>query len=463
MPSRRDGRGTSMSLGAEIEHRALDTWEIAPRLEVERMQQRLLADQLRYVSAASWFYRSKLGALGGEVNADVLAELPFTTKDDLRRAQSDEPPFGSLQAANRADIVRLHVTSGTTGRPLAIGFTREDLRISSSIGARVYWAAGVDVEDVFSHRLNYSLYVGGLADHLALEQTGATVVPVGLGQSERILELWNDLRPTGLYSTPSYARHLAEIARRQGVEPRSLGLRLVLGGGEPGGDIPETRALIEETWGAQVGDIYGLGEVWPTFAGHCAARDGLHLSAPDALFVELIDPDSSGDPVEMSPGAEGELVYTHLRYVPPLSSDIEAGTWFASSIPAVAVWTTPRLRILGRSDAMFIVRGVNVFPQAIEGILDELVPSHGAFAVLLREPQPVPPVPLLVEAAGGSEDLADTVQAAIRTRLQFTCQVSFVGAGALALQSEHKSRSVFRTYQGEQPPGLEHEGAGANA
>ena len=302
-----------MSLGAEIEHRALDTWEIAPRLEVERMQQRLLADQLRYVSAASSFYRSKLGALGGEVNADVLAELPFTTKDDLRRAQSDEPPFGSLQAANRADIVRLHVTSGTTGRPLAIGFTREDLRISSSIGARAYWAAGVDVEDVFLHCLNYSLYVGGLADHLALEQTGATVVPVGLGQSERILELWNDLRPTGLYSTPSYARHLAEIARRQGVEPRSLGLRLVLGGGEPGGDIPETRALIEETWGAQVGDIYGLGEVWPTFAGHCAARDGLHLSAPDALFVELIDPDSSGDPVEMSPGAEGELVYTHLR------------------------------------------------------------------------------------------------------------------------------------------------------
>ena len=452
-----------MSLGAEIEHRALDTWEIAPRLEVERMQQRLLADQLRYVSAASSFYRSKLGALGGEVNADVLAELPFTTKDDLRRAQSDEPPFGSLQAANRADIVRLHVTSGTTGRPLAIGFTREDLRISSSIGARAYWAAGVDVEDVFLHCLNYSLYVGGLADHLALEQTGATVVPVGLGQSERILELWNDLRPTGLYSTPSYARHLAEIARRQGVEPRSLGLRLVLGGGEPGGDIPETRALIEETWGAQVGDIYGLGEVWPTFAGHCAARDGLHLSAPDALFVELIDPDSSGDPVEMSPGAEGELVYTHLRRRATPLVRYRSGDVVRVLDPCSCGRTTPRLRILGRSDAMFIVRGVNVFPQAIEGILDELVPSHGAFAVLLREPQPVPPVPLLVEAAGGSEDLADTVQAAIRTRLQFTCQVSFVGAGALALQSEHKSRSVFRTYQGEQPPGLEHEGAGANA
>ncbi|HEY3216171.1 MAG TPA: AMP-binding protein [Candidatus Eisenbacteria bacterium] len=436
-----------------MSQRPFSAVELAEREEAQRTARRLLVEQLRYVRAASVFYRRKLGS-GPDLGPEDLPELPFTTKDELRKAQAVDPPFGELRAAGLTDIVRLHVTSGTTGRPLAIGFTRADLELSCEVGARAYWAAGVREDDVLLHCLNYALYVGGLADHLSIERIGATMVPIGIGQSQRVLDLWWDLRPSAMFCTPSYARHLAEVARRRGVDPRTLGLRLVVVGGEPGGDVPSIRQSLEAMWGAEVGDAYGLGEVWPTFAGQCEARDGFHMTAPDALWWELVDP-GNGEPVPAEPGAEGEIVYTHLRrQATPLvryrSRDVVRMLGECS-----CGRTTPRFRLLGRADSMFIVRGVNVFPQAIEAVLSELAVGHGAFAVLLDDPTPIPPIPLVVEFHDPAPDLARRVEETVRARLQCRCSVRAVPMGRLGLGTEHKSRRVFRTYLGERPPGLE--------
>jgi phenylacetate-CoA ligase len=425
--------------------------------EVERAVRRRLVEQLRYVRSASPFYRRKLGE-GPEVAPQDLPHLPFTTKEELRKAQASDPPFGESRAADPAEIVRLHLTSGTTGRPIAIGFTASDHALSCEIGARAYFASGIREDDTVLHCLNYALYVGGLADHLSIERIGATMVPVGIGQTERMLDLWGDLRPSAMFSTPSYASHLAAAARRRGLSPAGLGLRLLVVGGEPGGDAPETRRALEQTWGAAVGDAYGLGEVWPTFAGQCEARDGLHLTGLDALWWELIDP-AGGDVLPREPGAEGEIVYTHLRrQATPLVRYRSGDVVRVLDGDCPCGRRTPRIRILGRADEMFMVRGVNVFPQAVEAVLDEEIPGHGAFALLVEGPAPSPPVPLVVELAPQGQErpagLAARVCSAVRTRLQFSCDVTIVEPGALELASEHKTRRVFRTDLGQCPPGL---------
>jgi len=314
------------------------------------------------------------------------------TKAELLAAQGDAPPLGPVAGVPQDQIVRLHVTSGTTGTPLLIGFTRGDLDRSAEAGARAFWAAGVRPGNTMLHCVNYAFYAGGIADHMSLEATGATVVPVGLGQSDRLLDLFPSLRPDGLFSITSYADHLAERAREKGVDPRELGLRTIVTGGEPGGDIAEVRARIEATWGARVADTYGLGDVWPTLAAQCDVREGFHLTTPDLLVAELIDPRTDGV-LEWQPGATGELVYTHLaREASPLVRfrSRDRATVLAFDCPCGR--TTPRFRLLGRVDDMIVVRGVNVFPSAVERMLAEAIPTLRGFAILLDEPVPVPPL-----------------------------------------------------------------------
>ena len=257
--------------------------ELAEPGEAVRVCRRLLAEQLRYVRTASAFYRRKLGD-GPDVSVDDLAALPFTTKDELRKAQAADPPFGEIRAAPQSAIIRLHVTSGTSGRPLAIGFTRADHERSCEIGAAAYFAAGIRADDTVLHCLNYALYVGGLADHLSIEHIGATMVPVGIGQTDRILDLWDDIKPTVVFSTPSYARHLAGAALARGREPATLGLRLLVVGGEPGGDIPETRRALQGTCSHE---YFELDKGFLT-AGTLTCA--LHLSRFDLSDGEPLDP-----------------------------------------------------------------------------------------------------------------------------------------------------------------------------
>lgn len=423
-------------------------------IEQQRMlQEGLLADQLERVRAGSPFFAERL--TDRVASLDELASLPFVKKDELRAAQAEHPPLGAIAGTSFERINRLHVTSGTTGTPLFIGFTRADHLNSSDLGSRAFAAAGVRPEHRILHCLNYAFYVGGIADHMSVEATGATVIPVGIGQSERLLELFAILKPNAMFSITSYGFHLAEMARSHGMEPSELGLELLITGGEAGGDIVETRARLEDIFGARVGDTYGLGEVWPTCAGHCIVRDGLHLVGPEFLIVELIDT-ATESPVEWKDGAEGELVFTHLqREASPLVRYRSGDVVRVLSCACECGRKTPRIRLIGRSDDMFVVRGVNVFPSAIERVLSESVPGFRGFAVVLEARVPEPPIPVFIEA----EEPADVEAAEHRLRdaLQVRIHVEQMPKGTIGF-TQHKARRIWRIYEGQKPEWMERTG-----
>jgi phenylacetate-CoA ligase len=421
--------------------------ETMPPAWTRRLEEERLAEQVSRCYDRSPFYRRKLEDAGVRPEhierLEDLARLPFTTKEELRASQAENPPYGDYVCVDGIEIVRMHLSSGTTGKPLVMPYTEQDVATSAEVGARAFWAAGVRPDDTVLHCLSYSFYTGGISDHAALEATGAAMIPVGLGQSARLLELWPDLRPTALFSTITYPVHLAETAADRGLDPRSLGLAKLVVTGEPGGQIAATRKRLEELWGAEVGDTYGLSEVWGTLAGECEERDGLHFSGQDAALVELIDPEG-GKQLPVEEGARGELVFTHLyREAAPLIRFRSRDVAEILGVDCPCGRTGFRFRVVGRSDDMFRVRGVNVFPSAVE----ELMREQGVdrFAIVLDSFPVEPPVRILVEGVKGRErELAQ----AVRARLDFTCEI----AAATLPRSEAKSKRLYRVYDGEEAP-----------
>ena len=408
-----------------------------------------LAEQLAYLEASSPFYGERLRGLRRHVHtAADLPRLPFTTKDELREGQRSDPPFGPQLCAPRERLVRMHVTSGTTGDPVAVGFTRADHEANSALGGEAFRIAGLLPVDVVAHCLNYSLYAGGIADHMALESSGATIVPVGTGQSLRLLDLIPRLGITAIFGTLSFPAYLAARAREAGVDPAALGLRHILTAGEPGAGLAAVRGEIEETWGATVADTFGMSDVWSTMGGACAEGEGVHLTVEGHALLELIDPDSE-DPVEQADGATGELVWTHLnREASPLlryrSGDL-ARLWTS---PCACGRSTPRISIHGRRDDMLRVQAVNVYPQAIRTILSE-DGRLGRHCVVVRGDPIAPPIEVYVEAPAQT-DLA-SVEAELHGALRARFAVRRLEPGSLPV-AEQKTRLVHRTARGDRLP-----------
>jgi phenylacetate-CoA ligase len=408
-----------------------------------------LQEQLAYLEASSSFYRERLRGVREHVpGAADLPRLPFTTKDELREGQRSDPPFGPQLCAPREKLVRMHVTSGTTGDPVAVGFTRADHDANSAIGGEAFQIAGLLPADVVAHCLNYSLYAGGIADHMALERSGATIVPVGTGQSQRLLELIPRLGITAIFGTLSFPAYLAARALEAGLDPGALGLRHIVTAGEPGAGLAAVRREIEETWGATVADTFGMSDVWSTMGGACGEGEGLHLTVDGHALLELVDPDS-GDPVPQSDGATGELVWTHLaREASPLlryrSGDL--GRVWTSRCPCGR--SSPRISIDGRRDDMLRVQAVNVYPQAISAILS----GHrglGRHCVVVRGDPIAPPVEVYVEAPAKTdlESLETELHGALRARFALTR----LEPGSLPV-AEQKTRIVHRTARGDHLP-----------
>jgi phenylacetate-CoA ligase len=401
-----------------------------------------LQEQLAYLEASSAFYAERLRGVTD------LSQIPFTTKEELREGQRANPPFGPHLCAPRERLVRVHVTSGTTGEPVAVGFTRSDHEANSSVGGEAFRIAGLRPDDVVAHCLNYALYAGGIADHMALEASGATVVPVGIGQSRRLLELIPRLGITAIFGTLSFPAYLAARASEMGVEPRSLGIRHIVTAGEPGAGLAAVRAEIEAAWGATVVDSFGMSDVWSTMGGSCEQGEGLHLTIEDHALLELVDPDS-GDPVALEDGASGEFVWTHLRReASPLlryrSADL-GRVWIS---PCGCGRTTLRIRIDGRRDDMLRVQAVNVYPQAIGAILAG-DPRLGRWCVVAEGDPIVPPLRVYAEAPGDVEldDLTAQLQDTLRARFE----VTRLEPGSLPV-AEHKTRVVHRTARGDELP-----------
>jgi len=391
------------------------------------------------------FWRERIG---GRVAAE-LAELPLTTKADLRADQAAHPPFGSRLCVPSEALVRLHVTSGTTGEPVAIGLTRADHEANSAIGGAAFRIAGVRAADTIAHCLNYALYAGGIADHMALEASGATVVPVGVGQSRRLLELISPLGITAIFGTLSFPAHLAARAGELGLDPRALGLRHLVTAGEPGAGLGAVRREIEAAWGATVADSFGMSDVWSTMAGECGQGEGLHLTTEGHALFELVDP-ASDDPVAVEDGATGELVWTHLRReASPLlryrSGDV-ATVWTA---PCACGRTSPRIRIDGRTDDMLRVQAVNIHPGAIGAALDGFA-GLGRHAVVADGDPIVPPLRVYVEASDGAPAPA-AIAESLHARLRARFAVVALAPGTLPV-AEHKTRIVYRTARGDELP-----------
>jgi phenylacetate-CoA ligase len=430
--------------------------EATRRLEDERLR-----EQIAYDAATSDFFRSKLDA-GGVRPDDVrtredLARIPFMEKTEIAASQADGTLIGVNQCAPLDRIVRIQATGGTTGQPIRIGLTRRDIEDYGQVGAAALWAMGCRPGDTVFECMNYNLYSGGLSDHMTFETLGAATIPFGVGHSERLLTMMAGLRdPVGIWATPSYAVRLAEVAQSLGKQPRDIGLRRGYFSGEAGLQVPGFRERIEETWGMVARDQYGTGELG-LHSGECDELDGVHWGGTGVAIAELIDPDT-GDVLPFVDGQQGEVVYTSIhREASPLLRMRSHDLMQVFTEPCRCGRTTFRFRILGRSDDMFIVKGVNVFPLAIQAALLRLAPRvTGEFRVDLDRPPPIAyDVPLTVEVArdvpaDAHDALARELVERLQTDVNVTADVRLVEPGTIA--GEGKTRRVIRSYRGEVVP-----------
>lgn len=408
-----------------------------------------LQAQLTYCYAKSEFYREKWDAAGvhpDRVRAlDDLRRFPLLRKHELRAEQTEHPPFGRYLCVPRTDVVRVHGTSGTTGRPTAFGVSRRDWQQIADTHARIMWAAGIRPDDTIFLGSFFGLYWGGWGALIGGEQLGATCFPFGAGvpgQTAQAVEWLAEMRPSAFYGTPSYALRIAEVALEAGYDPADFGIRTLFFSGEPGAGIPSTKRQIEGTFGGACIDMGSMAEMspWMTNA-ECTQRTGMHLW-DDAVYTELVDPVTE-EPV--APGEMGVPVYTHLeRDSQPMirlwSGDLSRYT----TEPCACGRTYRRLPdgLFGRADDMLVIRGENVYPAAIEEAV-RVAGCEGEFQVDVLRVQSLDELNVRIEAMAGrpEDDLRRAVQGELRKRLGLRADVEIVPPGSLP-RTEFKSRRI---------------------
>ena len=409
--------------------------------------------QLAYLLDRSPFYRRKLGAAGLDAApaAGGLAEitqLPLTEKRELQESCTAENPVGAHLCVSPAEIVRIYSTSGTTGTPAYIPLTAGDLENWITGSSRSYGASGIAAGQRVVTTYNAGPFVAGAA-LAAFERLGLSHIPVGTGSTERLMRAIELLRPEAVTLTPSYAAYAAEWADERGFDLRGSAVQRVLVAGEPGGGEPSFRAHLEASWGARVTEAMGVGDIGPSLFGECERQQGMHLGARGIVHVELID-HTTGAAVELGDGATGELVLTHLRHqAAPLLRFRTRDHVRVWTSPCACGRTGPRLRCIGRTDDMLIVRGVNVFPAAIREAVHAFAPQVSGHVLVRPNQSGVqqdPPLPVAVELARGcaaSSSLADAIRERLRELLIVQTRVELVPWGSLQ-RSEYKSNLVER-------------------
>ncbi len=370
-----------------------DTNENMTRADLEQLQMERLKSTLYRVKTHVPFYRNKFSSLKIDVDSftspDEIAILPFTTKQDLR----DNYPYGMFAVPLR-EIVRIHSSSGTTGMATVVGYTRNDVDTWSNLVARILTAAGVSKEDVIQIAFGYGLFTGGFGLHYGAEKLGASVIPISAGNTRRQIQIMQDFKTTALVCTPSYALKMADVMMDLGINPNGLSLRYGLFGAEPWSE--KMRDEISERLGIVATDNYGLSEVMgPGVAGECQECNGLHVNE-DHFLVEILDPDTL-DPVE--PGEVGELVITTLtkEAFPVIRYRTRDLTRLITE-PCPCGRTLHRIqRIMGRTDDMLIVKGVNVFPTQIEAVLFDIEGTQPHYNLIVERENNEDKVTVLVE------------------------------------------------------------------
>lgn len=427
-------------IGAEM----LSARDLQPHVETAWQAQRA------HVAASSAFYRDLWQGRTPPNDLRDLPELPLSDKSLLRQSQADHPPFGNYLAAPREAANRLHRTSGTTGQAMNLALSARDAQITQEVGGRCHASAGLHAGHTVVHCLNYQMWMGGLTDHMTLEATGALVVPFGVGATELLIRTIQEVGITAISCTPSYPAVLERVIAEKfpGLAPRDLGLTLGLFGGEPGLDDPAFRARLRDTWGMEPRNAnYGVSDVFSNFGAECPHDTRLHFMAADVLHPELIDPDT-GAPVAIEPGASGELVLTHLvRDCQPLvrfrTGDIVT---IGTTEPCTCGRTGFRFSVIGRSDDMVVVRGLNMFPSMVAALLNEIPELSGDYRITLNAPPPYDSLPVRAELAEGvaeTPELARRVEQSIKTRLGASASVTLVPAHTFP-RTEGKTKRVIR-------------------
>lgn len=367
--------------------------ECADRQQLHEIQSKRLARTIQRLYDNVPFYRNKLNEAGikpGDVGSvDQLKRLPFTTKTDLR----DNYPFG-LFTVPQSDVVRIHASSGTTGKPTVVGYTQHDLEIWAEVVARSLTMAGIHGGDTIQIAYGYGPFTGGLGLHYGAEKVGATVIPISTGNTKKQLQFMTDFGATILACTPSYAAHLGESIRKEGISPDEIKLRTGVFGAEPWTN--EMRSEIEQLLQIKAYDIYGLSEViGPGVSMECECQCGNHIFE-DHFIPEIIDPET----LEVLPDGElGELVFTSVSKVAmPLLRYRTRDLTRLHREKCDCGRTLVRMdKCLGRTDDMLIIRGVNVFPTQIEAVLMEITETSPHYQLIIKRENNLDSLEILVE------------------------------------------------------------------
>ncbi len=414
----------------------------------------LILAKIQGVMAWAWerapFYRTRWQAAGlepGDVKSlDDFARVPTITKADLRADQAANPPFGSYLCVERSEIVRVHGTSGTSGRPTAFAWSGDDYERIAEAHARIMWSFGLRPSDTVFIGSIFSLYVGSWGALAGVERLGAAAFPFGAGVPGMTLQAvsWlRQMRPSAFYGTPSYALRIAETARAEGIDPREFGLRIMFFSGEPGAGIQATKRIIEETFGAICIDSGSMGEVTPWMnITECEHRTGMHLWQ-DIVYAEVLDRRTM---LPVPYGSAGIPVYTQLeRRTQPMIRLVSGDLAEWTDAPCPCGRTYPRFPrgIIGRIDDMLVVRGENVYPSAIEDVLHTFDELGTEFEIVITRPQALDELTVVAElvAPGDEDDLRARIVARMKRQIGIRPAIEFAPAGSLR-RTDLKSRRV---------------------
>jgi phenylacetate-CoA ligase len=414
--------------------------EYVPWPKVQEIQVAKFRRQMRYTLDHSLLYQDKYRDIGLSPEdirtLEDISRLPFTEKDELRESLVAAGDLGNHAAAPLRDVVQRQATSGTSGRPSYVGLTEHDVQVCSEMQARCFVAAGMMPGDVMLHAFGMSRgFGGGLPMVQAAQYMGIGVLPIGAEAGpERLLQVARDQHATSVIGTPHFLLHVGRQAEQVlGVPASELSVRTVFAGGEPGASIPSVRAQIESVWGAKCIEMYGGTDLGAGYWAECLNQDGMHFTGHEFLLPEIIDP-ATGQVIEVKDGVEGELVYSTIdRDSTPLLRFRSHDLVHIIGAECGCGRTAFRLKVLGRSDDMFIVRGINVFPSAVRDVINAMAPATGEFRIVAAFDGNATNLPLLVRVERGSGTsptdsarIAASVEQELRRRLAAAFTVEIV-------------------------------------
>ena len=395
-----------------------DVETLSPQ-DMKALQWKRLKKQLHYNFDNSAYYREekfqKVGLTPDDIqNFEDFQKIPLTTKDEHRQIQADSiqqfgHPYGLITCAPKEKIVRINSTSGTTGQPTLYTLTQNDINVLNEMHCRKYWRTGLRPGHIVLQALSLSMFTGGLPLSDGLQSMGLCVVPVGIeGGTRRVLDFTLLTKPDVLIATPSFGEYLIEQAPKLiGKDARELGIRWFYCAGEPGADIPSLRNKLQGGFGAKVFDHTGGGHAFHGISCETEPYPGMHFVSADHCVLELVDPKTK-DPIEISHGAMGEMVFSFIGWEGGPFMRYALGDLIQIFIePCGCGWPEMRFKIPGRADDMLIIKGVNLYPSALKGLVGELEPrTSGALRIVLEQPGPLVKPPLKIRIEYGFKDIS---------------------------------------------------------